>query len=119
MLMLMHAQAIAGELHRMLDWLWASLGQQTATLSFTACTQAACKDAEVLPHLLATVQQSQSPEVQLLAAQTLRKHVPRDWRRLSSQVCCFDQLHGKQQHPHPCHAHSSMFHLVCIMVTSC
>ncbi|CAL5224745.1 g7478 [Coccomyxa viridis] len=48
--------------------------------------KAACKDAEVLPHLLATVQQSQSPEVQLLAAQTLRKHVPRDWRRLSSQV---------------------------------
>ena len=41
----------------------------------------------MLPHLLATVQQSQSPEVQLLAAQTLRKHIPRDWRRLSSQVC--------------------------------
>lgn len=51
------------------------------------CKQAACKDAEVLPRLLATVQQSQSPEVQLLAAQTLRKHIPRDWRRLSSQVC--------------------------------
>ena len=50
------------------------------------CMQAACKDAGVLPHLLATVQQSQSPEVQLLAAQTLRRHIPRDWRRLSSQV---------------------------------
>ena len=40
----------------------------------------------MLPHLLATVQQSQSPEVQLLAAQTLRKHIPRFWRRLSNQV---------------------------------
>ena len=48
--------------------------------------QAACKSAEVLPHLVATVQQSQSPEVQLLAAQTLRKHIPRFWRRLSQQV---------------------------------
>ena len=44
------------------------------------------KSAEVLPHLVATVQQSQSPEVQLLAAQTLRKHIPRFWRRLSQQV---------------------------------
>ena len=48
--------------------------------------QAASKSAEVLPHLVATVQQSQSPEVQLLAAQTLRKHIPRFWRRLSQQV---------------------------------
>ena len=48
--------------------------------------QAACKNAEVLPHLVATVQQSQSPEVQLLAAQTLRKHIPRFWRRLNQQV---------------------------------
>ena len=54
--------------------------------SIMVCEQAACKDAEVLPHLLATVQHSQSPEVQLLAAQTLRKHIPRDWRRLRSQV---------------------------------
>jgi hypothetical protein len=48
--------------------------------------QAACKNVEVLPHLLATVRQSQSPEVQLLAAQTLRKHIPRYWRRLDRQV---------------------------------
>ena len=48
--------------------------------------QAACKTAEVLPHLVATVQHSPSPEVQLLAAQTLRKHIPRFWRRLNQQV---------------------------------
>ena len=60
------------------------------------CEQAACKDAEVLPRLLVTVQRSQSPEVQLLAAQTLRKHVPRDWRRLSSQVRL---LRSPAQHP--------------------
>ena len=45
--------------------------------SIMVCEQAACKDAEVLPHLLATVQHSQSPEVQLLAAQTPAQAHPR------------------------------------------
>ena len=62
------------------------LGLPTACGGVHLVLQAACKSAEVLPHLVATVQQSQSPEVQLLAAQTLRKHIPRFWRRLSQQV---------------------------------
>ena len=62
------------------------LGLPAACEGVVLVLQAACKSAEVLPHLVATVQQSQSPEVQLLAAQTLRKHIPRFWRRLTQQV---------------------------------
>ena len=75
----LHCLVAFHQCRRKLPW---QVSSRTTSLD----AQAACKNAEVLPHLLATVQQSQSPEVQLLAAQTLRKHIPRYWRRLDRQV---------------------------------
>ena len=51
------------------------------------CQQGACKQPEVLHALLGRLRTSDSAEVRLLAAQSVRRHAPKHWRRLSSQVC--------------------------------
>ena len=50
------------------------------------CQQGACKQPEVLHALLGRLRTSDSAEVRLLAAQSIRRHAPKHWRRLSAQV---------------------------------
>ena len=89
-----------GEVHGAVEKKPAATDQtpHAGTDGACVCQQGACKQPEVLHALLGRLKASHSPEVRLLAAQGIRRHAPKHWRRLSPQVGTLSSCYRPEAH---------------------